>query len=450
MSEFSERCMYYIHRSDTSVYRIAKYAGLDRTTLQRMVSGKRLPDISAVRSFVAYLSINIEEENQLLALYKMEKIGKEKFLLRKSILQLLVETQKYRKNFLNIDEFILTKDMTLIKTEAKVLNYEMDIYEAIDYMIQKEINLRHDATKIEMDYFPHNQYVMKQLIRIEQNSNNKIRCVHFINLPRNEKNGKKEISQVYINMLQEVLPFALAYGEKYEVRYSYVEGGSNDNYYRVWPHFLLTSSSLLLVSEDGKAAMLIENNEIINGYCHELNTFNHHYRTLMEFNELSYSEILGKQTSLLMGAKGITVTFANFNIRSFIQEEVKNEKSIKSTGLYYIEERLRFLRIINDLIKDTSVQIYTFTEGNNQENEFGNIALYSKQSLLFLTTLKDFSYYGVSIGEYTIVDIFADYFAGLNEDSNVRDMKESREVIAGEIQALIIELEKVKGEKHGD
>ena len=79
MSKFSEKCKEYISRSNRNVYQIAKFSGLERTMIQRMVSGSRLPDINAVKLFCKHIQITKMEEEELLELYKMEKVGKEKF-----------------------------------------------------------------------------------------------------------------------------------------------------------------------------------------------------------------------------------------------------------------------------------------------------------------------------------------------------------------------------------
>mgnify|MGYP000341000041 FL=1 len=43
MSDFSEKCRQYIEDTGTNIYQLSKISGLDRTSLQRMVTGKRLP-----------------------------------------------------------------------------------------------------------------------------------------------------------------------------------------------------------------------------------------------------------------------------------------------------------------------------------------------------------------------------------------------------------------------
>ena len=43
MSKFSEKCKELLIENGYNVYRLSQAASLERTTLQRMVTGKRLP-----------------------------------------------------------------------------------------------------------------------------------------------------------------------------------------------------------------------------------------------------------------------------------------------------------------------------------------------------------------------------------------------------------------------
>ena len=46
MSKFSEKCKELLIENGYNVYRLSQAASLERTTLQRMVTGKRLPDLN--------------------------------------------------------------------------------------------------------------------------------------------------------------------------------------------------------------------------------------------------------------------------------------------------------------------------------------------------------------------------------------------------------------------
>lgn len=94
MSEFSEKCREILLATGTNVYQLSQMSGLDRTSLQRMITGKRLPRLSFVREFCSYLRIDSDEKKELLELYEAERIGKAAF-----------ENRKYAEKFLrDLDE----------------------------------------------------------------------------------------------------------------------------------------------------------------------------------------------------------------------------------------------------------------------------------------------------------------------------------------------------------
>lgn len=43
MSDFSDKCREYLKDTGENVYHLSASSGLDRTSLQRMITGKRLP-----------------------------------------------------------------------------------------------------------------------------------------------------------------------------------------------------------------------------------------------------------------------------------------------------------------------------------------------------------------------------------------------------------------------
>ena len=58
MSDFSNKCREYLKDTGENVYQLSASSGLDRTSLQRMITGKRLPGIDFVRQFCDSLRIN--------------------------------------------------------------------------------------------------------------------------------------------------------------------------------------------------------------------------------------------------------------------------------------------------------------------------------------------------------------------------------------------------------
>ena len=96
MSDFSSKCREYLKNTGETVYQLSASSGPDRTSLQRMITGKRLPGMDFVRQFCDSIRINPSQRQELIELYKIEKIGKEIYYNRKYIQELLrvISTQQ--------------------------------------------------------------------------------------------------------------------------------------------------------------------------------------------------------------------------------------------------------------------------------------------------------------------------------------------------------------------
>ena len=77
MSAFSDKCKEYMKSAGITTYQLSASSGLNRTSLQRMVTGKRLPELSFVQKFCDFVRINPSEKEDLIKLYETEKLGKD-------------------------------------------------------------------------------------------------------------------------------------------------------------------------------------------------------------------------------------------------------------------------------------------------------------------------------------------------------------------------------------
>ena len=75
MTKFSDKCKELLAENGTNVYRFSSTSSLERTALQRMITGKRLPNIEFVKAFCHSLRLSKKEEDEVLELYKIEYMG---------------------------------------------------------------------------------------------------------------------------------------------------------------------------------------------------------------------------------------------------------------------------------------------------------------------------------------------------------------------------------------
>lgn len=89
MSIFSEHCKRYVEESGLTLYEFSQKSGIERTTLYRMINGKRLPSKDVFLNFCSFLRLNNYNRDILYELYYEERIGTATYKNRKFIHSLI-------------------------------------------------------------------------------------------------------------------------------------------------------------------------------------------------------------------------------------------------------------------------------------------------------------------------------------------------------------------------
>jgi len=502
MSDFSAKCKEYVAKSNTNIYQLAKQSGLERTTLQRMVNGNRLPAVQVVRQFCSHLQITPMEEEELLELYKIEKIGRDVYQTRKEIRNLLLDIQRFRVNWGKTTEF-RNKNMPfeLMSNVNGVyrLPLELDIMAAIQYVIEKEIS--QDGTAVfDMDMIPQCEYVLQQLMRVDQTAKKKIICCQYVSFVRKSFGGSSMTENIRI--LRRIVPFALSFCNTYQVRYSYRTCTESESAFQLWPHFLVTSKSLILFSNTLSNAILIENLEIVNCYRDELRTMAKQSRVLFDYysKDGDLEEAFHYYKNTVNAVPQISFGGQPFVSRFFYPELLKSEDMVGSsprqvstegerppaeslseerlnyfglTGLeefldtgklpgvygkyarrYSVFERKRMLEhYIGSLYTDAR-KSYLLKEESLQLCSGIMIEFYESGELYFLSVSEHAPFVVIGMREWGIYEAFRDYFVSLKESDDVYGEEETKEILAGKKDFFLIEkeskeLEAASSEKTG-
>ena len=107
MSKFSDKCKELLTESGYNIYRLSQTASLERTTLQRMVTGKRLPGQQFVENFCRALRISLLQEKEVMELYKIECMGETAYLNQKTIMELFQNLSEFEKKSYEIHRNII-------------------------------------------------------------------------------------------------------------------------------------------------------------------------------------------------------------------------------------------------------------------------------------------------------------------------------------------------------
>lgn len=292
MSKFSEKCKKLLVANGSNVYRLSQSASLERTSLQRMVTGKRLPNQEFVTAFCRALRIPLSEENELMELYKMESMGETAYKNQKIILHLF-------KHLADLEKTDYQPPCSLTDHEELVLlsnvaNHSYDTELLLQFILKKAFlenenrpvytNLPGTCTLL--THYLHllapqykKRLVLKQLIHF-----------HISDASTYEN----------LETLNQILPLYFSNKFDYEPYYYYSMLSSNEQSGLLFPYYIITTDYVLQLSGDLQKGILHSDQSIIQQYTNEF------------LNKLSRATLLIRHTDSLREANQLYTSLAAF------------------------------------------------------------------------------------------------------------------------------------------
>lgn len=264
MSKFSDKCRKLLIENGSNVYQLSTRFSLEHTTLQRMVTGKRLPKVEFVKSFCRSLRLSKSEEEELLELYRRESMGEDAYNSEQSILRLMRHLKELEE--LDETESIVSVDFNYIKFHSNISTETHDTELLIHLILAEEFADKNTGaiyTNLPRQgecYFPfihslellYRQYKKRLLVQ---------HIIHFhINASLNNEN---------LDILNQILPLFLSDTLDYQVFYYYSRLTQNDCKHMLFPYYIITSKHLLLISFDFRKALKLSDSKFIEQYLQE-------------------------------------------------------------------------------------------------------------------------------------------------------------------------------------
>lgn len=255
MSQFSEKCKEYLQVTGTSVYQLSILSGLERTSLQRMVTGKRLPELSFVRQFCEALRINPMEREQLLDLYRLEKCGKKyaNFKYIRELLQYLCAAQDPKAD-----------DMLTVSAAEGSRYIPSGFSTTVERQFMDFLHMFLGGGTDEICYTnfpPENRLLLHTLCQLEDEQKRQFRLFHLFPLLQNP--------QVFANCIHNLEVFQCALKitrsgmEQYRPYYYYNTTGGEDLRFQVFPYYFMTGRRLFLVSSDFSSCTAVDDKNLV-------------------------------------------------------------------------------------------------------------------------------------------------------------------------------------------
>lgn len=248
MSEFSRKLKETIKKHNTNVYQISRKTGLDYTTLQKMVNGKRLSGRNYLDRLLKHLQLEEIERQELQLLYEIERMGTDVYKARKEIDKLfhgytcdmeLFTDEQFKETTIENPQIIYGKQQ-ILDCLKKCFYMEFQRLERLD--IYFNLNLYQEA-------------LFKMILREEHRTGKKACIYQILKLDR-----KQDALAYNLALLNGMMAFAVKKTKDYQVFYTYKTCGNGKDI-QLWSDYLVVGSIVFLMSEKAETALIVPDSE---------------------------------------------------------------------------------------------------------------------------------------------------------------------------------------------
>lgn len=261
MSKFSDKCKELLRENGTNVYRLSHSSSLERTALQRMVTGKRLPNLEFVRQFCRELRMTAAEEEQVMELYKMESVGEELYQRRQYIQNLFRHLSALEeKGYADIASEFLPKPSENFCGCPAALKVVMAVSAVMEpcFASGKPADIYTNFPPLETDFF------RQFLLLHHKYKNHQVSVSHLINFQIHAG-----LSFHNLQALNQILPLALGDFLDYTAYYYYSRAGKSDFSQLLFPYYVISENQVLEISGDLQSFILHTNERTVQKYIEE-------------------------------------------------------------------------------------------------------------------------------------------------------------------------------------
>ena len=256
MTIFADTLRKYLERKNTTIYNISKISGVDRTLIQHMKTGKRLPaNISVVQAIAKAMMLNLSETEEILRAYNITHMGEENYFRRKHVSAII--SSFYDMNVAS--KLVLPKgaqDTLQMDESLKEIIGRSNINRIVKAILEMEANKKAGHVKIMVQ--PEYSYLFDCLTSIDFTSS-KTNVNAIIVFDKNE--GHK--STIYnLNILEKLVPI-LFQCEVFHPYYIYENVDSLFNKNSFLPYKIITSDFVIGISYDQDKAVLYHDASMI-------------------------------------------------------------------------------------------------------------------------------------------------------------------------------------------
>lgn len=260
MTAFSNIFNYYIETKEAKPYAIARFCGIDRSNMYKLINGKRNPSSEAlVRKIAEFLHLSVEEREELLEGYYESIEGYDAYHRRKSIEKFFVSFSQYHSLYqskVKGDDVSFSDDN--IKIETEIVKGK-ELQRLIHYVLHRELKNENGHIRLVMQ--PESSHILEILSMNASASENLL--IEHIFCANNTDAISKNKEYYNLSCLQNIMPMFINSECRYVPMIYYDNINTRKSRFSLFSTMILTSEYAVLYNIDESYGQIIDKQSML-------------------------------------------------------------------------------------------------------------------------------------------------------------------------------------------
>ncbi len=238
-----------IEQSGYSIYKTATKTGINRTTLQKILSGDRPVSAEQLRQILSVLKLSPAEEEDFMAIFEIAQSGETLYSIRQTIRHLFVtlfDMDGFGAAYHGSSEN--TCESNFSPSHPQIITGSFQVESVLRDLILKEC--RHDEPLLRFS-LPGDFPCLASILPIHMPK--KIRIQHITRFLRSP--AIEQGSLTNLNILSALLPLSMHRSFDYQIHYFYDNQVSSEPLAAAFPYYILLGGIVILLNSDGSTAL---------------------------------------------------------------------------------------------------------------------------------------------------------------------------------------------------
>lgn len=246
MSKFSIYLEELINRSGEPIARIAKKAGLERTSIHKALKDERILPYSSLKKLIQYFQLTLPEVRELNLYYNILLQGEDSYLIHSEIRQLMSDLSHL--HFTSFSYKTEINDMLLSST--RIIQGQAEVEHIIQAVLHREAD-----KKAQISLYLNDSYQFSDTFMQFWRNGKEFKVQQIITFRPDTISDSTSSTIQNIRRVRSLIPTALLSKCQYFAYYCYMNDDASETL-QPFPYYIVTPDCLLLLTRDYSAVYI--------------------------------------------------------------------------------------------------------------------------------------------------------------------------------------------------